>query len=348
MKQKNILITGGAGFLGINLIRFLLKKGYKIVSFDIADFNYPDTKDKIKIIKGDIRNKSDFNKALKNIDIVIHSATALPLYSKEEIFETNVKGTKEVLKASYNNKVKRFIFVSSTAVYGIPDHHPIYEKDRLVGVGSYGETKIIAEKICRDYRDKGMCIPIVRPKTFVGPERLGVFTLLFEWAKEGRNFPIIGDGNNPYQLLDVEDLVEAIYLLITKPCKITNDTFNIGAKDFTTFKEDFQSILDCAGYGKRIISLPAKPIITLLKILEVLSISPLYQWIYETASKESFVSISKAERILNYKPKYSNKEALVRNYKWFIKNQTKITSKPGVSHRVPWKQGVLKLAKNFF
>ena len=74
------------------------------------------------------------------------------------------------------------------------------------------KAKIQAEKISLQYRNKGMCVPILRPKSFVGPERLGVFALLFDWAKDGHNFPIIGNGKNHYQLMDVEDLCQAIYL----------------------------------------------------------------------------------------------------------------------------------------
>ena len=177
-----------------------------------------------------------------------------------------------------------------------------------------------------------MTVTIIRPKSFVGPERLGVFDLLFDWAKDGHGFPMIGKGKNRYQLLDVE----------------VNDIFNIGAKKYTTMKEDYQAVLDYAGHGKKIKGLPEKPIILTLKFLEALKISPLYKWVYETASKDSFVSIEKAEKKLGFKPKYSNKDALTRNYKWYVDNHEKFKGKSGISHRVPWKQGILRIAKIFF
>ncbi|MCX6175591.1 MAG: NAD(P)-dependent oxidoreductase [Ignavibacteriales bacterium] len=343
-----ILVTGGAGFLGINLIRFLLQKNYEIVSLDISDFDYPDVKNKIKIIKGDIRNKVTVESALQNVDIVIHTAAALPLYSPEEIYTTDVQGTHTLLHEAFMKNVKRFIHVSSTAVYGIPNHHPLYENDKLDGVGPYGKAKIEAENLCLEFRKKNMCVPILRPKSFIGPERLGVFALFYDWAKDRKNFPMIGNGNNRYQLLDVEDLCEAIYNCITLPEKIVNDTFNIGAKEFTTMKEDYQTVLDFAGFGKKIIGLPEKPIILTLKLFEVLKISPLYKWVYETASKDSFVSIEKAEKILGFAPKYSNKDALIRNYKWYLENLNSFKDQSGISHRVPWKQGILSIAKKFF
>lgn len=174
------------------------------------------------------------------------------------------------------------------------------ETDKLSGVGPYGEAKIKAEEICEEYRKKGLCIPVIRPKSFIGPERLGVFALLYDWAKSAKNFPMIGSGKNRYQLLDVEDLCEAIYLAATSDGNKANDTFNVGAKDFTTMKEDYQVVLDKAGFGKKIIGLPAK------------------------------------------------KDALLRNYQWYMENKEKFENKSGVTHRVPWSQGILRLIKVFF
>lgn len=340
------LITGGAGFLGINMTRYLLRRGHDVVSLDIAPFDYPE-RGKITEVTGDIRNRADVDKAIHGVDIVIHTAAALPLYKPEDIYSTDIDGTRTVLEASVAEGVERFIHISSTAVYGVPDHHPLYENDKMIGVGPYGEAKIKAEELCVGFRDK-MCVPVIRPKSFVGPERLGVFALFYDWAKDGKNFPVLGNGNNPYQYLDVEDLCEAIYLCATLDKKLVNDTFNIGAKEFGTFREDMQAVLDFAGFGKKVIPLPAGPAIFTLRILERLGISPLYKWVYETANKESFVSIEKAERILGYKPKYSNKEAMIRNYQWYLDNMRAFENKTGISHRVPWSQGILKVAKLFF
>jgi len=342
------LVTGGAGFLGINLVRHLLARDHEVTSLDIAEFDYADCRDRVRIITGDVRDRDDVRQAMDGADIVVHSAAALPLYKPEDIFSTNVEGTRNVLEAAERQGVDRVIYVSTTAVYGIPDHHPIDENDRLDGVGPYGEAKILAEQVCLEYRDAGLCVPILRPKSFIGPERLGVFVLLYDWAKDGKNFPVIGSGDNRYQLLDVEDLCDAIHLAATLNRSIVNDTFNIGAKAFGTMKEDFQAVLDHAGFGKRIITFPAGPVIAVLKVLEFLHLSPLYQWVYETACLESFVSIEKAERVLGFSPKYSNTDALIRNHEWYLANLEKVERSSGISHRVPWKQGILRVAKFFF
>ena len=342
------LITGGSGFLGINLIRHLHSRSEDIVSLDIVEFDYPDMNDKIQKVLGDIRDKNAVQKAMQGVDVVVHTAAALPLYKPEDIFSTDIEGTRNLLEEAAKQNIKRFIHISSTAVYGIPDHHPLKEDDKLDGVGPYGKAKIKAEEECLNYRKQGMCVPIIRPKSFIGPERLGVFDLLYDWAKDGKGFPMIGDGKNRYQLLDVEDLCDAVYRCATLPEDQANDTFNIGAKEFSTMREDYQAVLDAAGYNKKIVGLPEKPIIWTLRILEALNLSPLYKWVYETASKDSFVSIEKAEKNLGYKPKYSNKDALIRNYKWYLENLDNFKNRSGISHRVPWKQGILKIAKMFF
>jgi nucleoside-diphosphate-sugar epimerase len=346
--MTHVVITGGAGFLGINLTRYLLARGHRVTSVDIAPFDYEDCKAQVSDVRADIRDKAALLKAFAGADIVVHTAAALPKYSKEDIYSTDIVGTRNVIEAAAENAVQRLIHISSTAVYGIPDHHPLLETDKLIGVGPYGEAKIAAEQLCLEHRARGLCVPIIRPKSFIGPERLGVFAMLYDWAHTGHNFPVLGSGNNLYQYLDVEDLCQAIYLCCTLTENVVNDTFNIGAKVYGTVKQDFQAVLDAAGHGKRILPFPAAPLVWALRVLELFNLSPLYKWVYETVSKESFVAIEKAERILGYTPKYSNKDALLRNFDWYLKNLPRFQNTSGVSHRVPWKQGALGLIKALF
>lgn len=343
-----VFITGGAGFLGINLIRALKARGVdQIVSYDIAEFNYPE-KDWVQVVREDIRHPEPLRQAMTGCDRVVHCAAALPLYSPEDIRTTDLDGTRNVMQAALDLGVERAVQISSTAVYGIPDHHPLVEADKLVGVGPYGEAKVEAESVCAGFREKGLCVPILRPKSFVGPERLGVFALLYDWAQDGRNFPLIGRGDNRYQLLDVDDLCDAIWACLTLDKTAVDDVFNIGAREYATMREDYQVVLDRAGFGKRIIGFPASPAIWTLRLLERMKLSPLYKWVYETACEDSFVSIEKAEKALGFNPKYSNQAALLRNYEWYIAHAEAFKNQAGVSHRVPWKQGALALLKLLF
>src|SRR5207244_13005720 len=113
--------------------------------------------------------------------------------------------------------VRRVVLGSSTAVYGVPKVHPIGEDAKLHGVGWYGESKIEAEEITRDFGRRGLDFTIVRPKTFIGSERLGVFEILFDWIRDDRRIYTLGAGDNRYQLLAVEGLVEATPLAAEPP-----------------------------------------------------------------------------------------------------------------------------------
>lgn len=346
--MERYLVTGGSGFLGINLVRHLLAQGHPVSVIDLVAFDYPDCAGAVTFVQGDIRRDEDVARAMAGTDVVVHCAAALPLYPPAEIFSTDIDGTRKVLEHAEREGVKRFVHISTTAVYGIPDHHPLREDDPKQGVGPYGVAKVEAERVCESFRERGMCVPILRPKSFIGPERLGIFAMFYEWARTGHGFPVLGDGRNLYQYLDVEDLCEAIYLAATLPPERADDVFNVGAKEFGTVREDFQAVLDEAGFGKKVRCIPARPAVWVLRFLEVLRLSPIYKWIYETVSEDSFVSIEKAERALGWSPRYSNRDALLRNYHWYLENLERLDRSGGVTHRVPWKQGILSLAKIFF
>src|SRR5207249_11231206 len=122
------------------------------------------------------------------------------------------------------------------------------EDDPLVGVGAYGESKIDAERLCRVAAAETV---IVRPKTFIGAERLGVFEILFDWIREGRRIYILGKGHNRYQLLAVEDLVDAIVRTATV-AEAARMTFNVGATEFGTVRSDLQALIDHASSESRL------------------------------------------------------------------------------------------------
>jgi nucleoside-diphosphate-sugar epimerase len=344
-----ILVTGGAGFLGLHLARFFSKKKYQVYLLDIADFDKKEYPKNSYFIKADVRDKSLMNKYTKNMDFVIHAAAALPLWKDREIMEINVNGTKNILSASLKNKIKRVIYISSTAVYGVPKKHPIYESDPRIGVGPYGQSKIDSEDLCFKYVKNGLNVTVIRPKTFLGTHRLGVFEILFDWIHDDKKIPVIGNGNNRYELLDVDDLCEVCYLFTKKNSKKYNDAFNIGAEKFYTIKEDFEIMFRALNSKSKIFPTPAFIVKKALWLFEKLKLSPLYQWVYDTADKDSFVSIKKLTKTLDWHPRYSNSDALIKSYKWYMKNYIEIKSRgSGVTHTVGWKQGILGFLKRFF
>jgi nucleoside-diphosphate-sugar epimerase len=245
-----------------------------------------------------------------------------------------------VLRAAREAGVERVVYISSTAVYGVPEKYPIEEDDPLVGVGAYGESKIDAEALCRV---AAVETTIVRPKTFVGPERLGVFEILFDWIREGRRIYILGTGHNHYQLLGVADLVEAILRAATAP-DAARETFNVGATEFGTVREDLGALIAHAGSSSRLQPVPAKPAELALRALELLRLSPLAEWHYKTAHKDSFVDVTKAQRLLGWRPRLSNRDALIETYDWYLANRGRAGA-GGVTHRVPWDQRALGVLK---
>src|SRR5436305_1479450 len=102
-RKPKVLVTGGSGFLGINLIRYLYARGFDLVSLDIASFDYPDMEGKITNVRGDIRKRKDVEKAMQGVDMVVHCAAALPLYKPQDIYTTDVEGTRMLLQVAHEN-----------------------------------------------------------------------------------------------------------------------------------------------------------------------------------------------------------------------------------------------------
>ena len=334
-------ISGGAGFLGLHLARRLLADGLEVRTLDVVPLDEAELERSVQELRGDVRDRDRVRELVAGADVVVHAAAALPIQaSRDSIRSVNVGGTENVLLASRDGGVGRVVFISSTAVYGVPEKHPIEEDDPLVGVGWYGESKIDAEALCRV---AAVDTTIVRPKTFIGPERLGVFEILFDWIREGRRIYILGQGYNRYQLLGVEDLVDAIVRAATVP-EAAGQTFNVGATEFGTVRSDLQALIDHAGSRSRLQPVPVKPAELALRALELLRLSPLAEWHYKTAHKDSFVDVSRAQRVLGWQPRLSNRAALIGTYDWYLANRGRIGA-AGVTHRVPWNQQALGLLK---
>jgi nucleoside-diphosphate-sugar epimerase len=336
-------ITGGAGFLGLHLARRLLADGHEVRTLDLAPLDDAELERSVEELRGDVRDPGDAARLADGADVLVHAAAALPIQaSRESIRSVNVEGTAVVLGAALEAGVRRAVLISSTAVYGVPKHHPIDETSPLVGVGHYGESKIEAEEVAREAGRRGLEVVILRPKTFIGPERLGVFEILFDWIREGRRIPILGDGSNRYQLLAVEDLVEATVAAADKD--VAGETFNIGATKFGTVRSDLESLIAHAGSGSRLRPVPVKPAELALRALELAKLSPLAEWHYRTAHRDSYVETAQAQRLLDFAPRLSNEEALCETYDWYLANRGRVGG-AGVTHRVPWDQRALGLLK---
>ncbi len=338
-----VAISGGAGFLGLHLARRLVADGHRVRTLDVAALDDAELEAEVEELRGDVRDEASARALVGGAEVLVHAAAALPiLSSRRAIRSVNVDGTAAVLVAALEAGVRRAVVISSTAVYGVPEKHPILEDDPLVGVGHYGESKIDAERIAAEVARRGLETVIVRPKTFVGPERLGVFEILFDWVREGRRIPILGNGSNRYQLLAVEDLVEAVVRCFDAP--VAGEALNLGAARFGTVREDLEALCAHAGSGARLRPVPARPAELVLRALELARLSPLAEWHYRTAYRDSFVSIDRARVLLGWEPRFSNAETLCATYDWYLAHRGSLRAH-GTTHRVPWNQQALALLK---
>jgi nucleoside-diphosphate-sugar epimerase len=342
-----ITITGGAGFLGYHLARAGVLRGDHVRLLDIAAYEPSDYDAAVECRTGDVRDRAALKEAFAGADVVIHAAAALPLWKPAEIVEINVEGTRAVLETAREVGIPRVVQISSTAVYGVPKVHPLVETAPLQGVGPYGESKIAAERLCEAFRSEGLCVPVLRPKTFIGQGRLGVFQILYDWVASGRRIPMIGSGENRYQLLEVEDLVDAVYRAAEAPPEVASATFNVGATRFQTVRADIGALCDYARSGARPMGTPAPLVKAALGVFERLRLSPLYKWVYATADRDSFVSTEKIHASLGWEPRYSNAEALIRSYQWYLDHAHELQEGTGITHRIAWDQGILRVFKRW-
>jgi nucleoside-diphosphate-sugar epimerase len=249
--MSRILITGGTGFIGSFLAEKLVKKGNEVIILDNnfrgKEKNIETIKDSIHIFLGDIRNRKDVDKAIKNIDIVYHLAaingTKYFYEIPEKVLEVNVKGLINVLEASIANKVKRFIFSSSSEVYNQPDTIPTPETERILIPDiknprfSYAGSKIIGELFCLNYGRKSETETIiVRYHNIYGP-RMGFEHVMPEFIlrmkklsenfkKKNIVFPIHSSGEETRAFCFVEDAVRGTIIVAEKGEK--NEIYNIG------------------------------------------------------------------------------------------------------------------------
>jgi nucleoside-diphosphate-sugar epimerase len=312
MTRPLVLVTGGAGFLGAQLCRFLLAQGFAVRSLDSAPGRSVEPA-AVEFIRGDIRDAAVVAEAMRGVGYVVHAAAAAAAQPDDVIYSTSVMGTWNVLQMAARNRVARVVFLSSSAVYGTHEHHLMHEADVLNGCGSYAESKIEAEYLCQGARLGGVCVSILRCADIVGPDCGGIFAELFDRAARGRHFPLRGAGRQACQVLDVEDVCDAIYRCLVMRAGLVNDTFNLGSSDFATLRECLQGVLDRAGHGKRVIGW--RP------------------WGRVSVGADNSLSVRHIESKLDFRLRHAARAALVRQYTGYLRLHRPIgPGSPAVPH----------------
>jgi len=339
------LITGGSGYFGSLLVNNLLSKGWKC---RILDINKYSEKLPVEFIKGDIRNLEIVETACKDIDVVFHNVAQVPLAKDKNLFESvNILGTENILKAASSSKVNKVIYTSSSAVYGIPQTNPVVENMVPKPMENYGKAKYKGEEICQNYISENLDVIIIRPRTILGHGRLGIFQILFEWIREGKNIPVLGKGDNIYQFVHADDLADAI--ILASDSNIKSGIYNCGAEQYGTMKEALQNLCLYANSGSKVKGVPFGPAIIGMKISSALGLSPLGAYHALMYGRSMYFDISKAKNHLKWKPKYSNDAMFKDSYDWYCANRKLILNQDssGSHHQSKVKQGILSIFNKF-
>ena len=243
---KNIFITGGAGYVGSALVPRLLAEGYKVTVLDLMIYgqNVIKPHKNLKIIKGDIRDQNLIKKNVVNTDAVIH----LACISNDPSFELNRKLGQDInfnafeplVKISKESGIKRFIYASSSSVYGIKKEKNVNEEMKLEPLTDYSKFKAECEKVLKKYQSSNFTTVTIRPATVCGfapRQRLDlVVNILTNLAFHKRSITVFG-GNQLRPNIHIDDMVEAYLLLLMMPNnKIAGKTFNAGFENFSVEK----------------------------------------------------------------------------------------------------------------
>ena len=336
------LVTGGSGFVGSNIARLLRARGESVRVLDIwkDESQSPD----IEFVMADINDRDAVAKAMQGVSYVHHNVALVPLSKAGQKYWTvNVDGTRTALEAAKAAGVRMFCHMSSSAVFGSPAVMPITNDTPLQPIEIYGRAKLAAEELVKQAGREGMPVSVVRPRTIVGPGRLGIFEILFDWIKDGANIYIIGPGTFPFQFIHVDDLAEVSILstLQERP-----GLFNAGTDRFGTLREDLGALIVHAGSPSRIKSLPVWLAIGSLSALDKLRLSPLGPWHYLTYHKPFYFDVAPTMQSLGWRPKHGNVGLLTETYDWFVESRRHQQTFGGTSfHKQPVKQGVLRLLK---
>ena len=303
------LVTGGAGFIGSNIVHFLIKKGERVRVLDNfltgKKENLASIRDKIELIEGDIRNFEICLKATKGVDYVLHQA-ALPSVPRSvedplTTSEININGTLNILLASLKNKIKRVVYASSSSIYGDSPVLPKKEEMTPSPLSPYAITKLTGEYYCKVfYQIYGLETVILRYFNVFGPcqdptsQYAAVIPKFIRAMLKGERPIIYGDGEQSRDFTYVENVVMANILSATKK-EASGKVFNIATQKRITINELVKEI-------NNILNTNIKP--------EYASPRP-------GDIKHSLADITAAKKILGYNPKVQFREGLEKTVNWF-------------------------------
>ena len=304
-----ILVTGGSGFLGKRLIASLLSQGNDVVNVDIIPSGLAHQNLHEKLI--DINNLD----TLYNSDIVVHCAALVPSSKrKKAMIYVNRNGTQNLLELSLKLNVQRFIHISSSAVYGKPILNPVNSNSPKIPFEICGKSKLMAEEICKEYLSQGVPISIIRPRTILGYSRSGLFSFIFLLIQRGKKIPVLSNGENKYQFIDVDDFVNLIHEVIKNE---DNLEINVGAKEFSTIRSTLEKLIEHAKSESKLVNVP-KPLLRIVTALSKVKLLPFAPYQLHMYGESMWFDINEIDKSVNWLPQYSSIESIVKSYDTFI------------------------------
>lgn len=310
-----MLITGGSGFLGAALVRhFAAHRAVRVLDI----LNDPGRPEGVGFVRGSIMNAAKVEEACEGVDVVIHCAAAVPLTKDEEtMWLVNEAGTRIVRDAAHACKVKHFVHISSSAVYGVPDANPVRINTLPNPQDVYGHSKLCADLLIRPRADRlSMRVAIIRPRTIIGPGRLGLFGKLFKRVSEDRPIPVFNGGKNVYQFVALSDVCAAVERVVNGGW---SGEFNVGAAHFCSMRETLEGLVAHAGSRSRIISVPMRPVQALLRMADRVGLSPFAPYHLLMYGKDFWFDVDEMrKRFQGWVPRVKHLEMFAQAYDWYL------------------------------
>jgi nucleoside-diphosphate-sugar epimerase len=263
---------------------------------------------------------------------------------KKTLWESNVKGTQNLIDVCIKNNSSKIIFTSSNCIFAKPTTKPLPEDAKPAPIEIYGKSKLVGEKILLKNKHK-IDSTIIRCPTIISYGRLGLLAILFEFIKDNKKIPVIGKGDNRYQFIYALDLACACL----KSSKISGtQVYNIGSDDVKSLKAVYQDVIKFANSKSKVYSLPKGPTIFAMKVGHILHISPLGPYHYRMIAESFIFDTTKIKRELNWQPTKTNSEILSFAYKYYLDNLGRIEKNQNLpAHRKKAPMGAIKILKWF-
>ena len=321
------IITGGSGFTGSVLTRRLLDKGEEVVNIDIKEQPNIALQKDVHFVHGDVTDSDTLKKLdLKSDDVVYHLAArqfadAVPKTSREEWFnEVNVRGTEAIVSEMKNTGCHQLVFFSTDMTYGIPNVCPVPPTHPQKPLGPYGNSKILAERVIRN--ESCINATIFRPRLITGPGRLGILGKLFKLIQHSLPVPMIGSGNNRYQMVSVEDCALAAELAVAKQCPNVN--LNLGSTTPPTTKELLAGIIKHANSKSILLPVPAGLLKPALSAMDKIGLTLLYPEQFGIADKDVLLDTTLTRETLGWVTSKSDIMAMCEAYDAFLKTNLRV------------------------